>query len=435
MRHVDEGTIHAWLDRQVADSQEAAWITTHLRECATCSARVAEEEATVRDAESLLASVAPAADGSRQAFEGLVAGAKKGAAQPSRRWMAPAGMAATIALAIALGWMARQMTSSGGPVPRAVAPTLAEHRAEVVTAPPDVVPSSTAASPGISQPRQQAATSLPRAGKTVDVPRPDGERASKTTVTGAEGGTGAGQAGAPLVAAAPPPLSPVVDPPPSAQQSAEPTPEVTPAVAQVPAVDGLSVSAPARVPRPSLPAALAGGLTGASGGRGGRGAGRGGGGGGAGVASGRGRAAGVGAGTGPTPGVSTPTDALSQGRLLVDGAVLAPRPSERVNGIEWFVLPRPEAAASSGMALYGIEGLMPARTMVSADGSKVRTVYVVNAAEIDLVQEKQSPSAPRATVQNLEAAPSLWSSVRGDVVLTLRAGADAVALGARVRLD
>jgi hypothetical protein len=87
------------------------------------------------------------------------------------------------------------------------------------------------------------------------------------------------------------------------------------------------------------------------------------------------------------------------------------------------------------MALYGIEGLMPARTMVTADGSKVRTVYVVNAAEIDLVQEKQSPSAPRATAQNLEAAPSLWSSVRGDVVLTLRAGADAAALGARVRLD
>jgi hypothetical protein len=106
-----------------------------------------------------------------------------------------------------------------------------------------------------------------------------------------------------------------------------------------------------------------------------------------------------------------------------------------VNGIEWFVLPRTEAAASSGMALYGIEGLMPARTMVSADGSKVRTVYVVNATEIDLVQEKQSPSAPRATGQNLEAAPSLWSSVRGDVVLTLRAGADAAALGAKVRLD
>ena len=54
MRHVDEGTIHAWLDQQVTDPQEVAWITAHLRECATCSARVAEEDATIRGAEALL---------------------------------------------------------------------------------------------------------------------------------------------------------------------------------------------------------------------------------------------------------------------------------------------------------------------------------------------------------------------------------------------
>jgi hypothetical protein len=107
------------------------------------------------------------------------------------------------------------------------------------------------------------------------------------------------------------------------------------------------------------------------------------------------------------------------------------------------------------MALYGIDGLAPARTMVNADASKVRTVYVVNAVEIELRQEKQPPSPNGAAGATSDAAAvaftlsgaspvesqkpqtssSLWSSVRGDVVLTVRAGADAAALGARVRLD
>ena len=107
------------------------------------------------------------------------------------------------------------------------------------------------------------------------------------------------------------------------------------------------------------------------------------------------------------------------------------------------------------MALYAIDGLTPARTMVNADASKVRTVYIVDAAEIELRQEKQSPAptgagaaapdsaaltfttsgAAAAASRNQQTSSSLWSSVRGDVVLTVRAGADAAALGARVRLD
>ncbi len=30
MRHVDDGTIHAWLDGQVTDPAEVAWIEEHL---------------------------------------------------------------------------------------------------------------------------------------------------------------------------------------------------------------------------------------------------------------------------------------------------------------------------------------------------------------------------------------------------------------------
>src|SRR6187402_2901654 len=232
MRHVDEGTIHAWLDRQVIDPQEVAWITTHLRECAACTARVAEEEATLRDAESLLASVAPAADGSRAAFEALVATAKQktagqqsGAGAPDAsnrvlpfgRWMAPASLAAMIALAIGLGWMARQMTSPRGTVTPASAPPMAQHRAEPAAVPPDAVPPDTA--PPLVNPerRQQETTALEPGRKVVEPQKPSSgtlatpaeesarvASASQTRATRAEAADGGGQAVTPLVPAAPP---------------------------------------------------------------------------------------------------------------------------------------------------------------------------------------------------------------------------------------
>ena len=155
MRHVDEGTIHAWLDRQVTDPQEVARIAAHLRECATCNARVAEEEATIRDAEALLASVAPYADGSREAFEALVAGvAQRGAAERATSestssksrpsfpwWMVSAGWAATIALAIGIGWSARYLMSPEIAVEQPATSPVPQQMARAET-PPAQVPQS-----------------------------------------------------------------------------------------------------------------------------------------------------------------------------------------------------------------------------------------------------------------------------------------------------
>ena len=496
MRHVDEGTIHAWLDRQVTDPQDVAWITTHLRECATCSAHVAEEEATLRDAESLLASVAPAADGSREAFEALVASARQKNAAPQgggtrgesaldvssrvlpfRRWMAPASLAAMIALAIGLGWMARQITSSRGTVTPASAPSMAQHGAEPADVPPtevppEVVPSDTAPPPVTPQRRQQETPSLESAGKVIELQKPPSSArlattaeeaarvgsASQMPATRAEA-SGLGPAVAPTVPAAPPPPPAVVTLPPQ-QASLAQASGGTPVVAQTPAVDGITETTAERVAVASPPAPVAGGAPGAGGRGGGGGGGRGGGragvtGAGFGSGTGVGPGAGVGAGTGPAPAAPPPTDPLNQGRLMVDGLRVGGTTTERVDGIDWTVLPRTDAAARSGMALYGIDGLAPARTMVNADASKVRTVYIVDAAEIELRQEKQSPAptgagaaapdsaavtfttsgASPAAARNQQTSSSLWSSVRGDVLLTLRAGADAAALGARVRLD
>src|SRR5688572_2772687 len=138
MRHVDEDTIHAWLDEQIPDPAEAAWIEVHLRECGACGARLATERATFERAQMLLAATAPS--GERPAFDALVAKAGRGAS-PSEatsaaaltrgrrdRWLIQAGWAASVAIAVGLGWTARELT--GGDSPRQEsAPLIAEQSA------------------------------------------------------------------------------------------------------------------------------------------------------------------------------------------------------------------------------------------------------------------------------------------------------------------
>src|SRR5262245_20660183 len=117
MRHVDDGTLHAWLDHQVTDPLEVAWIEEHLRECGACAARLAEERVTLERADSLLGAIAPIADGGRPSFEALVAKARESASRSSNgktrsiysAWLVPASWAASVALAVALGWAVRDL--------------------------------------------------------------------------------------------------------------------------------------------------------------------------------------------------------------------------------------------------------------------------------------------------------------------------------------
>jgi hypothetical protein len=118
MRHVDEGTIHAWLDGQITDPAEAAWIDEHLRWCAACGARLAEERSTYEQAHALLAVTTPTAE--PPAFQELVTRAERTSLKdaPSRslarfthdrRWLLQAGWAASLALAVGIGWAAREL--------------------------------------------------------------------------------------------------------------------------------------------------------------------------------------------------------------------------------------------------------------------------------------------------------------------------------------
>ena len=155
MRHVDEGTIHAWLDEQIADPADTAWIEQHLRECATCRARVAEERATRDHADALLAAAAPAGD--HPSFEALVsqAGVTVPGAQPAsaarateqHRWLLHAGWAASLALAAGLGWSARELTLRDDTAGSFTPATVAEDVTGAVPEPTDSLPAAQAPAP------------------------------------------------------------------------------------------------------------------------------------------------------------------------------------------------------------------------------------------------------------------------------------------------
>ena len=107
-------------------------------------------------------------------------------------------------------------------------------------------------------------------------------------------------------------------------------------------------------------------------------------------------------------------------------------------------MPRTEAAARTGMALYGITGLSPSATMLSADGTIVRTIYKTEMGEaVEIWQQRMPlPDAPgRGSLggQTLNRAADTftgsWTATYGDVQVTLRGGADVASWGERLRVE
>ncbi|HTR21569.1 MAG TPA: zf-HC2 domain-containing protein [Gemmatimonadales bacterium] len=136
MSHVDEGTLHAYLDGQLS-GVEAERVRAHVGGCAACHARLDEERALIERANRLLERVAPSDTGRPMpALEAL-------APRSGRRLpYLPLAWAATIALAIGLGWYLR------GPGPRpgeAVATASPIPSAAPVAAAPPAAPTNLAA--------------------------------------------------------------------------------------------------------------------------------------------------------------------------------------------------------------------------------------------------------------------------------------------------
>jgi hypothetical protein len=360
MRHVDDGTIHAWLDEQITDPAEAAWVEAHLRECGPCRARLVDEQATFDRAQALLAGAAPAAE--QPSFDALVAQAggsrtDSGTASDrgrTARWLVPASWAASLALAVGLGWAARALTDVE-PDPQVIASPAME---------PPAAPDAPAADSAAPQRRAEVSPARPAA------PAPESARSASAAK--------ATQAMAPLAAG----------PVPTAM--AAPAPAAPPAAAPPPAL------APPFAP------------------------------------------------------------SLRQETFTGDSVAVAAPPVDAV----WRPLPRTEAAARTGMPLYGIDGLEPQYTALSADGARVRTLYRLASGElVELIQQPialdslSSLADVQATrraftgggagrggvvADRVAAAPRTRSIVRGGVRITLETtsgGADLDALGTRLRVD
>lgn len=128
MEHIEEGTIHAWLDDALA-SDEAARVEQHVRECAECAAAVAEARGLIAASTRILSAlddvpagvvprrvedeVAPVAAGAPAKAVDVSAQQAKGAgAAPARRrrawWQRPQFAAAAgiafVAVAVSVVW-------------------------------------------------------------------------------------------------------------------------------------------------------------------------------------------------------------------------------------------------------------------------------------------------------------------------------------------
>jgi hypothetical protein len=468
MRHVDEGTIHAWLDGQVSDPAEAAWIERHCRACQECGARLADERATLAQADALLSSVAPAADAGRPAYDALVARAERssssGSTAPSaapprfRTWQLAAGWAASVALAAALGWMVRDdwrgedtpsqlasreiterpVADPESPAASAAAPAVRSASAPGSAAPP---PAADRATSEPAQRRSAAPQEAASAGPVTDAPARLAQPAAEPFTETAESAV---RSAMPAPAAETPGVSDTAVP----YRTQSPVPQFPPEPAGV-------APRPVAAPPPPLPgAAPAAPPPSAGSGRGGRGGGGGGG----------GTGTGTGTGTGAPPPIvdpdstrtfgveffnpvvpsSTATERLPPqgGRIMVDGMSLASRADVgAAQSIAWRQMPRTEAAARTGMALYGITGLASSMTMLSADGSIVRTIYETEGGQaIEIWQQRTpSPAAAGRGGQTLNRATDTftgsWTATYGDVQVTLRGGADVASWGERLRVE
>lgn len=116
MSHVDEGTLHAYLDGELPPSERAA-VESHLAQCPTCRATLAEERVLLERANALLGSARPV-ERPAPPFEQL----RQARRHSPWRVRMPLAWAASLALALGLGYYLRNPdgTVTTTPEPRTV---------------------------------------------------------------------------------------------------------------------------------------------------------------------------------------------------------------------------------------------------------------------------------------------------------------------------
>jgi len=106
MSHVDEGTLHAYLDGALPPDERVP-VETHLAGCAECQERLAEARTLIARADALLALALPGEKAAPPLHE-----LRRRPLWWQVRW--PVAWAASIMLAVGLGWMVRGRTIERG---------------------------------------------------------------------------------------------------------------------------------------------------------------------------------------------------------------------------------------------------------------------------------------------------------------------------------
>lgn len=111
MRHADEGLLQAWLDGPQAGlaEEDRAAVEEHLARCPRCVARVQALRDAGERARDLLPLAAGAQDEAIPAFDTVVARARwLDAGRARQRWRLAAGWAASVVVALGVGWLANE---------------------------------------------------------------------------------------------------------------------------------------------------------------------------------------------------------------------------------------------------------------------------------------------------------------------------------------
>src|SRR6058998_3564669 len=141
MSHVDEGTLHAYLDGELPSAERAA-LEAHLAGCATCRANLTEERALRERASAVLGSARPA-ERPAPPLEQLRHAPQRSPWRVRRSF----AWAASIALALGLGYYMRSPSRRATPFVDTTSQPVAvtQHRAEATDEERDKSPAPTAA--------------------------------------------------------------------------------------------------------------------------------------------------------------------------------------------------------------------------------------------------------------------------------------------------
>jgi hypothetical protein len=117
MSHVDEGSLHAYLDGALDEypSPEAAEIRAHLESCSACAGRLEEERALRGDAHAILGLASPQVDlPGLEELRAFVERTRVRSQGLSTLWRM--GWAASVVLALGTGWLVRGQMGAVGRV-------------------------------------------------------------------------------------------------------------------------------------------------------------------------------------------------------------------------------------------------------------------------------------------------------------------------------